>query len=146
MGKNCWANAAYKPANKSWRVEETYIRAKGRGCYLYRAIDSTGATIDCLQSALRDAGAAKRLFRKALTDRSPPQPRVINTGQASICGSAIPGIKKIGFREFDVARRTIQGYGAVHLTGKGKVRWLRGDADHGEIRFIHKIIDLAACR
>jgi transposase-like protein len=38
---------------------------------------------------LRDAEAAKRLFRKALTDPSHPQPRVINTDQAPIYGSAI---------------------------------------------------------
>src|SRR5262249_37920998 len=25
-----------KPTNKSWRVDETYIRVKGRWCYLYR--------------------------------------------------------------------------------------------------------------
>jgi transposase, IS6 family len=31
-----------KPTNKSWRVDETYIRVQGRWCYLYRAIDSTG--------------------------------------------------------------------------------------------------------
>ena len=54
-----------KPTNKSWRVDETYIRVQGRWCYLYRAIDSTGATIDFLLSALRDAAAAKRLFRYA---------------------------------------------------------------------------------
>ena len=30
-----------KPTNKSWRVDETYIRVRGRWCYLYRAIDST---------------------------------------------------------------------------------------------------------
>ena len=59
-----------KPTNKSWRVDETYVRVKGRWCYLYRAIDSRGATIDFLLSALRDADAAKRLFRKALSDRS----------------------------------------------------------------------------
>jgi transposase, IS6 family len=29
-----------KPTNKSWRVDETYVRVKGRRCYLYRAIDS----------------------------------------------------------------------------------------------------------
>ena len=46
---------------------------KGRWCYLYRAIDSTGATIVFLLSALRDAAAAKRLFRKALSDPSHPQ-------------------------------------------------------------------------
>ena len=63
-----------KPTNKSWRVDETYVRVKGRWCYLYRAIDSTGATIDFVLSGLRDAAAAKRLFRKALTDPSHPQP------------------------------------------------------------------------
>src|SRR5271157_3594015 len=31
-----------KPTNKSWRVDETYIRVQGRWCYLYRAIDSAG--------------------------------------------------------------------------------------------------------
>ena len=85
-----------KPTNKSWRVDETYVRVKGRWCYLYRAIDSCGATIDFPLSALRDAEAAKRLFRKALSDPSHPQPRVINTDQAPIYGSAIPDIKKEG--------------------------------------------------
>ena len=42
-----------KPTNKSWRVDETYVRVKGRWCYLYRAIDSAGATID---PALTHAG------------------------------------------------------------------------------------------
>ena len=76
-----------KPTNKSWRVDETYVRVKGRWCYLYRAIDSTGATIDFLLSALRDAAAAKRLFRQALSDPSHPQPRVINTDQARHYGA-----------------------------------------------------------
>ena len=69
---------------------------KGRWCYLYRAIDSTGATIDFLLSALRDAEAAKRLFRNALSNPSHPQAQVINTDLAPIYGSAIPEIKKDG--------------------------------------------------
>jgi transposase-like protein len=80
-----------KPTNKSWRVDETYLRVKGRWCYLYRAIDF-------LLSALRDADAAKRLFRKALGDRSHPQPRVINTDLAPIYSSAISDTKKEGTR------------------------------------------------
>ena len=71
-----------------------YGRVKGRWCYLYRAIDSKGATIDFLLSALRDADAAKRLFRKALSDRSHPQPRVINTDLAPIYSSAIPTARR----------------------------------------------------
>jgi transposase-like protein len=58
-----------KPTNKSWRVDETYVRVKGRWCYLYRAIDSAGATIDFLLSAFRDADAASAYFA------SHPQPR-----------------------------------------------------------------------
>ena len=85
-----------KPSNRSWRVDETYVKVKGRWCYLYRAVDSAGATIDFLLSALRDADAAKRLFRKALSTLSHPQPRVINTDLAAIYTSAIPAIKKEG--------------------------------------------------
>ncbi len=85
-----------KPTSKSWRVDETYVRVKGRWCYLYRAIDSGGATIDFLLSALGNADAAKRLFRKALGDRFHPQPRVINTDLAPIYSSAIPDSKKEG--------------------------------------------------
>src|SRR5665647_207316 len=35
-----------KPTNDSWRVDETYIKINGKWCYLYRAVDSHGATID----------------------------------------------------------------------------------------------------
>ena len=67
-----------KPTNKSWRVDETYIRVKGKWTYLYRAVDSTGAGIDFLLSARRDAAAAKRFFQKALSSPNHPTPRVIN--------------------------------------------------------------------
>src|SRR6266700_7707718 len=167
-----------KPTNKSWRVDETYLRVKGRWCYLYRAIDSAGATIDFLLSALRDAEAAKRLFRNALSELSHPQPRVINTDLAPIYGSAIADIKKEGtlrsrcrhrpvqylnniveqdhcaikrrvnakqgFREFQAAQRTIQGYEAMHMMRKGHVRWVSGTDVRRQIQFIHKLFELAA--
>jgi IS6 family transposase len=34
---------------------------------------------------------------------------------------------KQGFREFQAARRTIQGYEAVHMIRKGQIRWVAGD-------------------
>ena len=97
-----------KPTNKSWRVDETYIRVQGSWCYLYRAIDSTGATIDFLLSALRDAAAAKRLFRKALSDPSHPQPRVINTDKARLYGSAIAAVKEEGTLHWHCRHRPVQ--------------------------------------
>jgi hypothetical protein len=41
-----------KPTDKSWRVDETCVRVKGRWCYLYRAIDSAGATVDVFIPAI----------------------------------------------------------------------------------------------
>jgi transposase-like protein len=165
-----------KPTNKSWRVDETYIRVKGSWCYLHWAIDSAGATIDFLLSALRDADAAKRLFRKALSNPSHPRPRVIHTDLAPIYGSAIPDIKKEGtlcrrcrhrpvqylnnileqdhraiksrvnakqgFREFQAAQRTLQGYEAIHMMRKGQVRWVSGTDVLLQTRFIKKLFDL----
>ena len=119
---------------------------------------------------------AKRLFRNALSDRSHPQPRVINTDLAPIYSSAIPDIKKDGvlrsrcrhrpvqylnnildhraikrrvnakqgFREFQAARRTIQGYEAMHIIHKGQVRWVSGDNVRRQIQFIKKLFELAA--
>ena len=63
--------------NRSWRVDETYVRVKGRWTYLYRAVDSRGQTIDFLLSARRDAAAAKRFFRKALAQPHTVNPRTI---------------------------------------------------------------------
>jgi transposase-like protein len=97
-----------KPTNKSWRVDETYIRVQGRWCYLYRAIDSSGATIDFLLSAVRDADTAKGLFRKALSDPAHPQPRVINTDRAPIYSAAIPDLKQEGTLSRRCRHRPVQ--------------------------------------
>jgi IS6 family transposase len=59
-----------KPTNDSWRVDETYVRVKGKWVYLYRAVDSSGATIDFLLSAKRDAATAQRFLSKALAVRT----------------------------------------------------------------------------
>ena len=97
-----------KPTNRSWRVDETYVRVKGRWCYLCRAIDSTGATIDFVLSGLRDAATAKRLFRKALTKPSHRHPRVINTDQAPLYGAAISAVKQEGILRRRCRHRPVQ--------------------------------------
>ena len=35
-------------AGASWRVDETYVKIKGRWTYLYRAVDKEGKTVDFL--------------------------------------------------------------------------------------------------
>lgn len=50
----------------SWRVDETYVRIRGKWCYLYRAVDRAGKTIDFRLSAHRDVAAAKAFLRKAV--------------------------------------------------------------------------------
>ena len=82
--------------NDSWRVDETYIRVKGKWVYLYRAVDSTGATIDFLLSAKRDTPAAKRFLAKALGGANHPAPRVINTDKHAAYPSAIVQLKTEG--------------------------------------------------
>ena len=51
--------------NRTRRVHETYCRVAGKWAYLYRAVDSNGATIDFLLSATRDADSAKRFLQKS---------------------------------------------------------------------------------
>jgi transposase-like protein len=74
-------------------VDETYIRVKGRRVFLYRAVDSTGATVDFLLSAKRDAAAAQRFLAKALGGENHPAPRVINTDEHAGYPSAIVRLK-----------------------------------------------------
>jgi transposase, IS6 family len=85
-----------KPTNDSWRMDETYIRVKGKWRYLYRAVDSTGATLDFLLSAEQDATAAKRFLAKALGRQNHPAPRVINTDGHAAYPPAIAQLKSEG--------------------------------------------------
>ena len=73
---------------KSWYVDETYIKVKGKWCYLYRAVDRSGALIDCRLSKHRNMRAAKQFFKEALdisgdapdrvtTDKEVSYPRAI---------------------------------------------------------------------
>ena len=55
--------------NRSWRVDETYIRVAGHWTYLYRPIDSAGNTIEFLLSPHRDLLAAKGFLQLALSAR-----------------------------------------------------------------------------
>lgn len=55
-----------KMSGTSYRLDETYVKVGTEWKYLYRAVDSTGDTIEFMLSARRDVSAAKRFFKKMM--------------------------------------------------------------------------------
>jgi transposase-like protein len=78
-----------KSTNDSWRMDETYLKIKGKNAYLYRAVDSAGNTVDFLVSEHRDKDAAKKFFAKALQAAHNHEPRVITTDKYAATEVAI---------------------------------------------------------
>jgi uncharacterized repeat protein (TIGR03803 family) len=67
-----------KPTNQSWRVDETYIKVKGQERFLYRAVDSSGQTIDFLLTAKRDTAP-----------EPPKESRLIATTRTGCCSHCL---------------------------------------------------------
>jgi putative transposase len=85
---------------QSWYCDETCLKVKGRGVYLYRAIDRDGNLVDVFLSERQNQTAAEAFFRsaRAVTDVVPA--RVTTDGQG-----AYPGAIKTGLGE-GVTHRT----------------------------------------
>src|SRR4051794_8443235 len=66
-----------RPRPTSWRVDETYVRVRGKWAYLYRALDKFGNTIDFYLSPARNTKALNGL-------KDWEKPRVINTEGADL--------------------------------------------------------------
>ena len=75
----------WKPkSNKTWYVDETYIKVKGKFAYLYRAINKEGETVDFYLSQYRDCDSAERFLRKSLNGlQDIEKPKTINTDNLS---------------------------------------------------------------
>ncbi len=84
-----------KPVGSSWRVDETFVKVKGRWKYLYRAVDKEGATIDFLLTAKRDVKTAKRFFKKAIGSSAVPKKITIDKS----------GANKAAAESFNIERR-----------------------------------------
>jgi transposase-like protein len=77
-----WARYSRK-VGRSWRVDETYLKVRGRWVHLYRAVDTEGNTVDFRLSPKRDVAAAKAFFRKALRAQGCAPLRITLDGYAA---------------------------------------------------------------
>ena len=84
-----------KPGDR-WRMDETYIKVKGKWRYYYRAVDKQGDTIDFLLTARRDKKAALRFFNKAIGRNG--KPGLINIDKS--------GANKAGIKCFNKTNNT----------------------------------------
>jgi transposase-like protein len=67
----------------SWRMDETYIKVRGRWVYLYRAVDKAGWTVDFFLSRNRDVNAAKGFLRRAMKHTRKPTKITLDAYAAS---------------------------------------------------------------
>lgn len=67
----------------SWRMDETYIKVKGRWVYYYRAVDKFGAVIDFYLSETRDEPAARAFFKKAINQHGLPEKVVLDKSRSN---------------------------------------------------------------
>ena len=109
---------------RSWHVDETYMKVRGRWCYLYRAIDRNGDLVDTMLSEHRDMVAAKAFFRSARSVTGTVPDKVTTDGH----GSYPRAIRStLGKR---VTHRTSaymnNGLEQDHRGIKGRIRCMRG--------------------
>ena len=107
------------------RLDETYVKVRGKWTYLYRAVDKRGDTIDFYLSPTRSAKAAKRFLGKALRGlKHWEKPATLNTDKAPSYGAAITELKREGKLDRETAHR--------------QVKYLNNviEADHGKLKIL----------
>jgi putative transposase len=109
---------------RHWHVDETYVKVRGRWCYLYRAIDRGGNLVDAMLSEHRDMAAAQAFFRSARSATGMTPDRVTTDGH----GSYPRAVRTTLGRR--VAHRTSayrnNGLEQDHRGVKGRIRCMRG--------------------
>ncbi len=96
------AQSKKRPTLSSWRMDETYVRVRGKWMYLYRAVDKAGNTLNFMLSERRNRPAAARFFANALSSNGIPEKIVIDKSGANAAG--IREVNKILIR-FDCSAK-----------------------------------------
>jgi transposase-like protein len=132
---NRWA----RRVNSSWRVDETYIRVRGKWEYLNRAVDKYGKTVNFLLRPDRGVAAAQAFFPKALKGSLPPWPRKVTVDGHRASHHALrllrredPKWKYVLVRSYPVPISTAPHSGDEH----GR---LYGSREYGRINRLHLI-------
>lgn len=82
-----------KSCDRSWRVNETYIKVKGTWVYLYRAVDKHGKTLDFMLSECRNKPAATKFIARTLEVNGLPRKIIIDKSGANT--ASIKAINKM---------------------------------------------------
>jgi putative transposase len=101
-----FTNHYKKKMGTSWRMDETYIKVKGKWCYLYRAVDKLGDTIDFMLAKNRDLKAAKRFFNKAIGFNG--QPDKVTIDKSGSNNAALKSINKSLVKQDKIEIRQIK--------------------------------------
>ncbi|KPU82880.1 integrase [Marinosulfonomonas sp. PRT-SC04] len=80
------AQARKRPTAASWRMDETYIKVRGKWTYFYRAVDRNGQTLDFMLSEHRNTAAARRFLKRAIATNGTPDRVVIDKSGANLAG------------------------------------------------------------
>lgn len=89
-----------KVVGKRWRMDETYVKVKGRWRYLYRAVDKGGNTLDFLLTKTRQCISAQRFLIKAIENNG--KPKLINIDKS---GSNTEAIKLYNRRSYSKIKK-----------------------------------------
>ncbi|PEF72011.1 IS6 family transposase [Bacillus pseudomycoides] len=84
-----------KKGKSSWKLDETYIKVKGKWCYLYRAIDKKGYTLDIQLRKTRNHQAAYSFMKRLVKVFG--EPTVLTTDKAPALLCAFNKLKEQGF-------------------------------------------------
>jgi transposase-like protein len=133
---------------RSWRVDETYVKIRGEWCYLYRAVDRLGRTVDFRLSPRRDVAAAKAFFRKAINNHQHP-PQTITLDGYAASHRAVRELKADGSLPMDTKQRSSKYLNNLieqdHRSVKHRIAVMRGFKRFGHAATTIAGIELMHC-